>query len=252
MPINHATFTEHHLMASGHRVDQSFLSLMEKALETSAHHDLALQEILTHPIIETNQVWVLTQYHIHNDFDGKVMEGKVSVTTTLVEMNRFFAHRRFVIEQGDQRLLEIYAQFAAIDFQERKMARLNIEEIQTHGIVDKTHDYKFPKIKIPKHLQEPNLSQVDVKDKDIDSNNHVNNLVYIDWCLQVTAEDIWMHYDMETLDVKFGKEIRKGQSVEIRQRQEKDSDGLKIWYDIYNVSQQEQAALALITWKKVR
>ena len=227
----------------------ALLYFLEIALKTSGNHDLAIQEVIEEPIIRHSQIWVLTQYHIvHHNYD--VDEAKsIKVTTKLIEMNRFFANRYFEIRQGDQQVIEIYAQFAAIDFEKRQIVRLDPSQIKDLDIIDQDHRFKFPKIKMPEMDETAPTSLMEIQADHIDMNDHVNNLVYIKWCLEVTPEDIQAERNLATIDVKFGKEIRKGQAVQIRQAMAEDSQAVQLWYDIYNTSKEEQAAQVTMTWK---
>lgn len=227
----------------------TLLELLSLALETSGIHDQQMQPIMGGPIIGDNEVWVLTQYHIivHHT---KIKENKTTtIATKLIKMNRFFAHRHFNICQDNQTIIEIYVQFTAIDFENRQLARLNSKRVKELGLVDDQVHYKFPKLKLPNFPEDAPVIPITIQEEHIDENDHVNNLVYIKWCIEATPLNMIQNKKLQIIDVVFGKEIRRDQVVEIRQHHTTIHDEMKLWYDIYNKTRDQQAAQVCMTWK---
>jgi acyl-ACP thioesterase len=104
-------------------------------------------------------------------------------------------------------------------------------------------DDNFPKMKLPKN---PNSElKFDVRLSDLDINQHVNNVKYIEWALEAVPLDTWRAKVLSELEVSFRSETKYGECIIIQSEMEED-------VFIHNVTSEiDQRSLALIqtTWR---
>ncbi len=78
---------------------------------------------------------------------------------------------------------------------------------------------------------------------DLDIVNHVNNVKYLEWCIDVIDEDIMLHKSIASLDMNFMKELSLGEVVAIYETNEENQT-------IFSISKESQSVFALaVSWK---
>ena len=221
--------------------------LLNLAIYTSSMHDKKLQSQGLPTMLNNNQVWVVTQYHIKNE-DLNKLASKIEITTRVVQINRFFVVRYFEIISNNECIISIYAQFAAIDMNERKVVRLDLGTLKDLNLIDQEQYRRFDKISVSEGKTAYLSQTLKIQSSDIDENEHVNNGVYLKWCLeQVDALGI-KQSDIQTIDIKYGKEILPNQAVSIEGYKESDKT---IKYIIKNDTIQQTACSVKISMSNV-
>lgn len=226
--------------------------LLQAAIETSGAHDQAVIPYIKTQgeyLIQDNQTWVITHYNIKVHDLPKYGE-KFVIRTQVVEANRFFISRRYEIKVADQMMVELFAKFAAINFEERKMVRLNVKAFLEAGLLIENTKSSYPKIKLP------DSSQVDsfltkyhqVVSEDIDTNQHVNNGAYLSWVEEQLSQIIHDKYHQVEIHIKYGKEILPDEQVKIETYIENIDSNIVTTHLISNLSQEAEACRIQIYW----
>lgn len=225
----------------------NLVQLVYLALQVSNFHDQAVQKLLTQPLLTENQTWVVTQYHI-DVLQKAPTHGDVTIQTQVTEANRFFVTRQFVLHINHQHTHTIIAQFVALDFSTRKMVRFPIDELQSLHLITGTAT-KFKAIHTIETPTETYVTAQHIQATDIDSNHHVNNLVYLNWCVQCLPPKWLETYDMTQLQIKYGSELTEDHTVAIHtflQQEEKNGETYQV---IRNESLEKDACYVNMTWK---
>ncbi len=78
---------------------------------------------------------------------------------------------------------------------------------------------------------------------DLDIVNHVNNVKYLEWCLDVVDEDIMRSKSIASLDMNFLKELSLGEVVEIHESTAENQT-------VFSITKENKSVFALaLTWK---
>jgi acyl-ACP thioesterase len=78
---------------------------------------------------------------------------------------------------------------------------------------------------------------------DLDIVNHVNNVKYLEWCLDVVDETIMSHKSIASLDMNFLKELSWGEVVEIHESNAESQT-------IFSITKESKSVFALaVNWK---
>ncbi len=78
---------------------------------------------------------------------------------------------------------------------------------------------------------------------DLDIVNHVNNVKYLEWCLDYTAASLLLKQQLQSLEMNFLKELSLKDEVEIL-KQEDDHESL------FNITKEGKTCFALqLNWK---
>ena len=221
-------------------------------LTTSDAHDQAVKQTLNADdyIINDQQTWVITQNRmvIHQ---WPEISQEIKISTYVIEANRFFITRKFVVEADDMELMTLFFQFAAIDFTSRKMVRLNYETLPELLDLNAEIKVNFSRLKVPKIAQKVSEKDLDILPNDIDGNQHVNNLVYLRWAYNAIRERLSASgHELTIVEVKFGNEVLWGHEPKLLNYQSKPNEFVQTDQIIYNKTLDKEACHIRMTWKK--
>ena len=198
---------------------------------------------------KNNCGWVFYKYDIK--MHRYPMFGEtISITTQPIGFKKFYGLRKYMIMDEEGNLIgEGLALFFLIDIEKRRPTRIQKEQYEFYG-VDGDMDYDISMDKIEKKDEEQYNKQFDIRYSDIDSNNHVNNVKYIEWAMEAVPLDVLNNYDLKRIKVIFEKETTYGERVLVSATvKEIDDVNLKSYHTIRN-GEGAQLTLLEVEWQK--
>ncbi len=168
---------------------------------------------------EKKVAWVLYKWGIKINRYPKFKD-TIKVRTRPVSLRGFQAYRYFDVldEQGDE-LVTANSMWLFVNTATKRPTKIN-EDMYTNYKIDINNSEKLQIEDVPM------LNKVDAKKdfyirySDIDTNNHVNNITYVNWAMEVLPLNIMSEYILKELNVLYKKEIAFGKmitsSVEIK------------------------------------
>lgn len=167
--------------------------------------------------------WVITQYHFDIKRFPKSKE-PVQLSSWADSYNKFFAYREYRLDdaQGNE-LVHINSSWVMMSFKTRGMVHIVPE------IVDRMAAEPIKSIKKFQRIPKKDYSQAQHKSYrvryfDIDANQHVNNVHYFDWMLDTLDMDFLTKYAIDTVDIRYEREIPYGATAESYVLLEPDAD----------------------------
>lgn len=164
-------------------------------------------------IKETKVTWILLDWKlkvINRPTYGQVL----TVNTWGKGMNKFFTYRDYEIYDNNNNLCAIAtSKWALIDTEKGKMSRLTENIINAYKPEKKTvfEENSLDKVKIPEEFS--NTIKYEVIRKDIDINNHMHNLYYLDLAYEVLPDEIYNKKPFDYVRITYKKEIKLGEKV---------------------------------------
>ncbi|MCH4171886.1 MAG: thioesterase [Lactobacillus sp.] len=209
------TLNEWHLSA----MLNGMLAVADDQLDATGAGDTMMHEL--------NMGWVITQYH----FDIKrfpVSKEPVTMTSWADSYNQFFFYRDYALQdaQGEE-LVHIKSSWVMMSFATRKMVRVNpdiVKQIQAPQVRGVKKFLRIPQKDYSHAIHKPYR----VRYFDIDANQHVNNVHYFDWMLDTLDMDFLTKYVIDTVDIRYEREIHYGSVPESYVLQEPDPEGTGI------------------------
>ena len=184
-----------------------------EVLENAACYHSDLVGYGVNNIKETKVTWILLDWKlkvINRPTYGQVL----TVNTWGKGMNKFFTYRDYEIYDNNNNLCAIAtSKWALIDTEKGKMSRLTENIINAYKPEKKTvfEEKSLDKVKIPEEFS--NTIKYEVIRKDIDINNHMHNLYYLDLAYEALPDEIYNKRPFDYVRITYKKEIKLGEKV---------------------------------------
>lgn len=173
---------------------------------------------------ETKLSWILLEWKLK--VINRPMYGQtLTVNTWGKGMNKFFTYRDYEIYDENKNLCIIAtSKWALIDIEKGKMERLTEEIInqykpEEHNVFE---EEKLEKIDIPSTF----IANTEYKviRKDIDINQHMHNLYYLDLAYEAMPEKIYEQRPFDNVRITYKKEIKLGDIVNCKYARQNDKN----------------------------
>jgi len=155
--------------------------------------------------------WLLLRWEIDIQRFPAFMEDLL-VRTVPHSMNKFYAYRRFeVIDGSGAPIVHGKSQWILIDASRRRPVRIADKHYEVYGLPkDFNEPLEFEDLPEP---ETPDLSTVlKVRQSDLDTNGHANNVSYVRWIMQTVPGD-FERKELKKLCIQYKHESMKGEEV---------------------------------------
>ncbi|MEG0291815.1 MAG: thioesterase [Anaerovoracaceae bacterium] len=166
--------------------------------------------------------WIITGWHVVIKKQPK--EGdKISISTWTRRHKRVQADRTFEAKDQEGNVI-CYGEsrWFLMNTEKRKPGRIPADFMEAYGLpTDDTdpkylrgiipdEDYKMPDVA---SLKKISTREFVVTRRDTDTNNHTNNISYIEWAMDDVADELYFDYQIIDLRVNYILECKKGDIV---------------------------------------
>jgi len=193
----------------------------------------------------TKSAWVLLDWKLQVITRPKYGE-ILNIHTWAKGMNKFFTCRDFEIYNENNELCAIAtSKWALIDITNGKMIRLTEKIMDRYEAEEKNVflDENLGKIKEPEEF----ISSIEYRviRKDIDINQHMHNLYYLELAYEALPEEVYNQRPFDNVRITYKKEVKLGETVECKYTKIEDKHIIVI------KSQDEKITHAIIELKKI-
>lgn len=186
------------------------VSLLTYMGETSSHHSDSLG-VGIEGLRKNNYGWMLNRWRIKFIKYPRVKD-KIIVETWNSGIDRFYATREFkIFDKHSNPLVIATSQWVFLDMARKRPMRIPAEFNEIYSQEDEKllHDY----YDFNKEFETGSELDFNVRKSDIDYNNHVNNVKYLDWMLELIPVDVYGSCKLYELDIQYKKEVVLGSLV---------------------------------------
>lgn len=179
------------------------LSALVKMLENAGnkHSDIAKDNMVDST--NNGKAWILTDWFVELD-EIPVYGDKIkAVTWSEPAVSIFTVPRNFLIYDNDKQIGKATTRWAILDLNTLRPSKIEPSIIAQYEPEDKKvfEDPKLPKIAIPDHFDIE--KEIQIRRSDIDYNNHVHNLVYIDYAMDTLPKEIYENRNFKHLHITY-------------------------------------------------
>ncbi|KRN88484.1 acyl-[acyl-carrier-protein] thioesterase [Ligilactobacillus ceti] len=188
------------------KISNLFDLLMVVADNQSTQLGLSLEDLA-----QRNRGWVVMQHHL--DVKRIPKNGELLTLTTQADhYNRFVGYRDFYIyDEQAVEIAHLQTVLVMIDQTTRKLISIEASEIEPFGAT-----YVKKRRRLPTPLKQTTYQSdktYRVRYLDIDINQHVNNVRYLDWIFDSLSYDFLNEHEIVSLNIQYKKEINYGKIV---------------------------------------
>lgn len=233
-------------------------ALVQMLNTTSMYHTVSLG-LAPNYMEEMGLVWVLYSWNLHLE-EGEYYAKNLRLRTFALFQKDIYSHRYFyVVDEEGKTVGHALSVWIVINADKRKMVKIpeHVKEAYLDRtdpslsflqdeIVQKIDTKPLKKRRNPIYTHEKSF---ELRFHDIDSNDHVNNTVYIGWAMESlttdTNEDYLLVNVPEDLSIVYKKEKRPGGNVLVRSVLEDRTS----YHEIYD-EEDNLLSIVELQWKK--
>jgi medium-chain acyl-[acyl-carrier-protein] hydrolase len=223
------------------------LQILCKYMQESAwHHAENLGVGFSH-LIKKNLVWVLSNQIIKIDSFPKWDE-IISIHTWRSGKGRLSYFRDFkILNDKNQVISSATTKWYAIDLTTRRPQ--NLEDYFDFQISDSEQVVSYKVVKIEPVTSGNNMKTFEVGYSDLDVNEHVNNVKYIEWILEYFPLEFRKSYILRSLEINYLNEARYGDELSILS--ENDEQNIYL-HGLFRSSDEAELCRARTIWDKYK
>lgn len=190
---------------------------------------------------EFHQAWVMSRMRIEIDSLPK-WKDIVTVKTWIISLENSRSVRALEMHLNGKKIVGCETFWAVFNTKLRRPEALALphEHFEKFGDTYSTQE-RVKKIDLQKEMKTMNERKVVLSDLDIV--NHVNNVKYLEWCLDLVDYKLIMKQRLKSFDMNFMKELTLGDDVSIDEISSVDKSN-------YSILKEGKACFGLeIDWK---
>lgn len=184
--------------------NRAFLSFMEDI--GGLHSDCAGYGI--NDIEKTHLTWILVGWKL-KVFDRPKCGQKIRIVTWGKDFGRVHALRDFEVYDTNNKLIAIAtSKWVLFNTQTSRLTRISQEVVDAYTIEDKSvfdEEITFS-IDAPTSTEVSNTLYYTILRRDIDINNHMHNLYYLDFAYEVLPEEVYNNISFNNVEIVYKKE----------------------------------------------
>lgn len=189
----------------------SFQAISNYLMEAAANHAYQLKLSVAH-LKERYLTWVLSRLHIRID-QYPLWQEKIWIETWPSKLEELYALRDFrIINNKDKVIGVATSSWMLIDIRTRRPIRMP-DFMDGYANEEKGRALIDPFDKLPALQKIDYEKQFNVRLSDLDINQHVNFINYIEWAIETVPENVWKAYQLGYMQISFRAESNYGDRI---------------------------------------
>lgn len=183
------------------------------------HSNIAGYGILDIP--KTHLTWLLLEWKLQVIRRPNYNE-KIKVTTWSKDIVKCYAYRDFeVFDEQENLIIRATSKWVLVNTEKGRIIMVEPElnekykpELDKFAFEENGEKNDFPKIKVPEQYQYE--TEYVVRKSDIDVNNHMHNLNYMDLANEALPDEVYKHGELDNVRITYKREIKLGEVVKCK------------------------------------
>ncbi|MEA2067486.1 MAG: thioesterase [Thermotogota bacterium] len=191
--------------------------------------------------------WLLLKWHIKLNGQQPIFGDTITARTWPHAMDRYYAYRKFDLSFNNETIVKANSLWLLIDSKKKKPVRINSKLTNFYKLSGKEKPISFASDNINKSNKYSHKEFIAI-DSDIDTNQHVNNVVYIRWILDSLPELTYRNYSLNEVTISYKKEVLVNECVTVSSYSEKKGQQLNLYHEM--LKNNETVVTAKTLWIK--
>lgn len=191
--------------------------------------------------------WLLLKWHIKLNGQQPIFGDTITARTWPHAMDRYYAYRKFDLSFNNEAIVKANSLWLLIDSKKKKPVRINSELTNFYKLSGKEKPISFASDNINKSNKYSHKEFIAL-DSDIDTNQHVNNVVYIRWILDSLPKITYSDYSLNEITISYKKEVLENERVSVISYFERKNQLLNLYHEILKNNQ--TVVTASTSWNK--
>lgn len=227
-----------------YKKEVSLNSIMKYFLETAFKHEDFLIESRQGEKVE-NYAWVIYKWIVNLDETACLGES-LKVNTWLSKVDRFLLDRSFeLINEKGKRIAKAKSVWNMVNTESRSLMRIPKEMELAEQVVDMDFFPKDRKLSDIDDGLESSREEREVLTYDVDANNHMNNLSYLQKILDSIPFDLLKDNRIRSAEIIYKRELLPKEKFTVKTTS-KPNAGMEIFSQIVNANEDTEYARAVV------
>lgn len=209
-------------------------TILEMLEDTGAYHsDLAGYGV--NQIEQTKKAWIIVGWKLHVIKRPKYGQ-TINVKTWGRDSSRVYTYRDFeVYNENNELCIIATSKWTLVNTENNKLERITKEITDSYDLEDKSvfENRELDKIIVPEKFT--NIIEYKVTRRDIDINNHMHNLYYLELANEALPNDVYQKGPYDNVIIQYKKEIRQGDVVKCKYALYKEKNIVCIYNEDENI-----------------
>jgi len=222
-------------------------SLFNYMQEAAGNHAAELG-VSIDQLLKQNLTWVLSRVHLRID-SYPYWKQQISIETWPADKDAYYAIRDFrIMDENKNQIGLATSSWMMLDVVKRKPVLIPefIDKMKNSEQGRALND-RFEKLPKPEQIDTELLFNVRLSD--LDFNQHVNSVNYIEWAVECVPDDILKYYLLTDVEVTYRAESNYGDVIQSQCQVNKRDDLCRIIHRVQRKGDEKELARLVTSWK---
>ncbi len=234
----------------GPRAQVTIQTICNYLQEAAGNHAQALN-VSVDRLYKENLTWVLSRLHVQMNSYPRWQQ-HITVETWPSAVHKLYAVRDFRLHDSDgNEFGTATSSWMLINLTSRRPVSMPDYIRSLHdNTPGRAIDDAFDTLPDVEHAD--NTRHFNVRVSDLDMNQHVNNVNYIEWGLESVPEEIRTRFQLRHFEISFKAESRFGDRIQAGSRQQNDHDTVCFHHALYREADGKTLARMKSSWMSLK
>jgi acyl-ACP thioesterase len=180
--------------------------------------------------------WLLLKWHIVLNGKYPTFGDTITTRTWPHAMDRFYAYRKFDLIFSDTTYVQAESLWLLFNSEKKRPSKINSKLTEFYQLTGEEEPIFFASFKIDK-ANEYSKKDFVALNSDIDTNQHVNNVVYIRWILDSLPRVTYRDYSLNEITISYKKEVLENERVSVISYFERKNQQLNLYHEMLKNNQ---------------
>ena len=193
---------------NNHLTPRGFMKYMQEA---ASMHSESLGYGLTNNA-KVHLTWVISNWKLQI-FDNPTCGTDITIKTWARSLVKFYSYRDFEVFDSTGKLLAIAtSKWILLNSETKSITRIPDYMVEDYDPMERRVFAEDMNEKYKGELSD-SFFKYTIQRRDLDTNHHVNNLVYLDYAIESLPEDVFLSANFKNLEILYKKEILYKDSI---------------------------------------